>query len=272
MSSGDPEIRRRRRFPMTHSIMLVLSLLALSCGTEQQGSTELAAEKGRVESEVGERWRIEATRTGVARPIFIRWDTATGEVTYRPIMGRGSFEPVAQETPPAADEAVQLGRFEVSVIPATKGASLLRLDTVTGRVWIVKLRMRTWRWIELPTDASQKAARSGPLPKIPVSAPAANTASVVPKLEILLELLSADDTTSDILVVVASMLATHYPESAAEPLLEVLRTTPDSEVAITVIEVLPLDRDPSIAAKLEPFTEHADQVVAAAAQKKLGTR
>ncbi len=107
----------------------------LACGLESDGSHRAADSRSADAPQMLDRYRTEAVRLGVSRPLFLLIDTATGQVLQREILGNQKFQPVTDDPAPGDRLKSKIpGRFDVTVVPGRRGLGLLRLDTcVTGK-------------------------------------------------------------------------------------------------------------------------------------------
>ena len=220
------------------------------------------------------RWNVESVRLSVREPLILRWDSATGEVTEREILGKGPFKPVARESPPGASLAsLEAGRYSVRVIPGRLGSALLRLDTKTGEVWLLHLNTRPRRWVSIPVrgstaEAAKFAEKAIQAKKKEAGAPTPGAAEN-PTLEQLVELLEAKENPQDVRAGMPDLIVIHYPEAATQALLPSLQDD-DPVVVVSVIDALPVAKDPSVAPALQPLLSHPDDRVAEAVRRKLG--
>ncbi len=270
--------------------VLVLFLFASlsACGLEPDGSHKArssqlvgGAAAGSL-SEVG-RYRTEAVRLGVQRPLLLLIDTATGMVLQSNVLGAKTFRPVAEDPAPGGElESKIPGRYDVKVVPGRRGSALLRLDTLTGQTWFLQLSSTQQRWSEITSSldaeaeevgnespprtgstaergrgSSQRAVKAGS--KEPASEPPA---------ENLLEVLTKSEYETDLRIWTAQKMADLYPARA----VEFLGTRVASEapkVAVALIERLELDTDASVRSALESHREHEEPTIARAVRKKL---
>jgi hypothetical protein len=218
--------------------------------------------------EIG-RWNIEAVRLGVNRPLFILSDSATGAVSARAILAKGGFKPVAPETPPGVNlDPKAAGRFEISVVPGKGGSAILRLDTVTGRVWTHQLSARKKSWVEVSNAAASKpveTAKAGPGgSKMVVPAQEPQKIPIGP----LLEVVNDPEMDQSFRVWTGGLLAEAYPSKTLD-LLSTKIVSSDPELMVGMIGELDLSQDPSLRSRLAPFAKNPNASVASAAKKKL---
>jgi hypothetical protein len=145
--------------PIPHSLGTLVAgvgmIWIVGCGEQTEPVWQPRSEAPIEALDARDRWQTQSIRLSVKKPLIIRWDTATGEVTERLILGDGSFKTVARELPPGASlDPIEVGRYLVDVIPGRRGSALLRLDTVTGQVWLVHLNVKPRRWIAIPVQGS----------------------------------------------------------------------------------------------------------------------
>ena len=273
----------------TRLIVAAVAIAVTACGVEPDthpergtpGSGPAAAHS--TEEAIG-RWRVEAVRLGVNRPLFVLSDSATGAVLTRDIMGKGGFKPISLEPAPGLELGSEnAGRFKVSVVPGRGGAALLRLDTVSGRIWSLQLRTRNRIWedysratggqrqtkvSEAKETAPARVAKSGPGNSKKVVAPKPKPRKT--PLKPLLEVVNDPDMDLKFRVWTGGILAGEHPGEAIKSFShDAVSSQP--ELIATMISALKLGSNARLRSKLEPFANHENPLVASAAKEKLGS-
>jgi hypothetical protein len=262
-----------------------VTLIALagltSCGLESDGSRKTQPGAAvEAASQVG-RYRAEPVRKGVSRALLVLIDTATGAVLQRPLLGAQSFKPVAEELAPGANLDPKIpGRFDVQLVPGRGGSALLRLDTVTGKSWMVRLNGPNRRWQALRSAhetapaAIPKAATNAAAPKksvAQVDRAAGKLLDTTDKqLKTAIEVLTQPGYELELQVWTAQHLASVFPVEAAALLATDLKAA-DPKIVIAIIEGFAFDPGGKVRATLKSLESHADAKVAAAARKRLNS-
>lgn len=268
-----------RRLPV-FALALVAAIGLGACGLERDGSHKTEGSRGAAAAgapaELG-RYRTEAVRLGVPRPLFLLIDTATGQVLQRNIAGGQKFRPVTEDSAPGADlEPKVPGRYDVKVVPGQRGSALLRVDTVTGQSWFAQLSSAQSQWyvIESSLDEEPPAAEALRSPGARPASQAAATGSPdqnpvrKPTLAATLEAISDPEVETALRVWIARQMAEFYPAEAAE-LLNTSLKSDDPKVMVAIIKGVELDTDGRVRAALESLRGHANTQVAEAVRKKL---
>ena len=274
-------LRGQSRWLPMFALVLVAAMGPGACGLERDGShkTEGSSNAAASAGQPGAlgRYRAEAVRTGVSRPLFLLIDTATGQVLERNSVGAQQFRPVTEDSAPGADlEPKVPGRYDVKVVPGQRGSALLRVDTVTGQSWLVQLSSSQRQWYVIPSNLDEKQQKNAALRSTgarPASqgpatgSPAPNRPSK-PTLAATVEAITAPGVPPALREWIAGQMAKFYPAEAAELLTTALKSD-DPEVMIAIIKGVELDTDGRVRAALESLRGHADTQVAEAVSKKL---
>jgi hypothetical protein len=254
----------------------VLAGVPIACGLEGDGSHRSASPNDSATPQMFGRYRSEAVRLGVARPLFLLVDTATGLVLQRDVMGTQKFQPVTDDPAPGADLKSKIpGRYDIKVVPGRRRAGLLRLDTVTGKTWFAQLGSSKRSWQALPSSLDDRPnAPRGPNANSSVSqglqssTPAGVAEGSAPPMEAILEVLTQPGYEIELRVWTASEMARLYPAEAAE-LLGGALISDDPKVMIAIIEGVSLGEDGRARKALESLQGHGNPKVAAAIREKL---
>jgi hypothetical protein len=106
------------------------------------------------------RFQISAVSAAPKEPgSMIRFDTATGKAWSMGVLAAGRWKPFAEgvDGVPSAD-AVTPGRYSISAFSQPRsGATLLRTDSVTGRVWRTPAK-NDGVWVLIPQPGGEPAA------------------------------------------------------------------------------------------------------------------
>jgi hypothetical protein len=140
------------------AVQILLSSIVIAClmacGGDGDSSGGDADDELSSPAATAGRWKVETIRMFVPKPLLLRFDTATGETTFRETLGRGAFVPLAKEIPPGVKGRVEPGHFVFDVMPDRKGSFIIRTDTKSGRIWNISFSISTkvWRDLKAPTD------------------------------------------------------------------------------------------------------------------------
>ena len=262
----------------------LLVFTAAGCGLESDGSHKETQDPAPTvrNADIG-RFKTEAVRLGVARPLFLLIDTATGQVLQRHILGSQKFRPVTPEPGPGADlNPLVSGRYDVKVVPGRRGSALLRLDSVTGKTWFAQLDANQSEWYAIPSsldDAPQKPQGLGAGAASEAPSRRAGRTSAVrpgqpqtkkPTLKSLLDVLTDPNHEPELRIWTAGHLAEVYPVEAVEMLGTTLEAS-EPKVIVAIVETVKFDSAGRVKTALEALRGHEDARVAKALSKKLGS-
>ncbi len=259
----------------------------IGCGLEPDGSHKDSASRGAAESadaasSIG-RYRTEAIRLGVSRPLLILVDTATGMVQQRAILGAQRFRPVTEEPAPGADLEPKIpGRYDVKVVPGRRGSALLRLDSVTGDTWVAQLGGARSEWLLITSALNDVKQKQPPkaLPNASTPAEEAGGRSAAtgaaggkkqPPVESLLEVVTQPEYENELRVWTAGFMAQLYPREAIDLLTSDLASK-EPGVAVSIVEGLEFDAQGETRAALDRLRKHDVPGVAAAVNAKLDAK
>jgi len=277
-------------------VALIVAFATSACGLESDGSrrASVAETPGSNPGELG-RYRTEAIRLGVQRPLFLLIDTATGAVEQRVILSNQEFKPVgASPAPGAGLETLVPGRFDVQVVPGRRGSGLLRLDTVTGRVWFLQLGPEHPEWKEIARASVREAAQAAKAldaaganaaQNESEGASASGTQNTTPgptgvgasgrpvqrkiELRALKEVLLDPSQDIQLRVWTAKQAAELYPAETAELTLDAL-SGDDPKILVAIANTAQLDPEGRVRAAFEQLASHDDEAVQEAVAERIG--
>ncbi len=134
--------------------LLQLSVCAIAIGTLAacgggEGESDRQADVLSESAASAGRWKLYSIRMYVPDALLLRFDSATGEMTFRKTIEKGPFHPITRQIAPGASERVEPGRYTVRVIPDRKGSFMIRTDTRSGRVWMLAFAIQAKIWMDL---------------------------------------------------------------------------------------------------------------------------